>query len=155
MFLPEPYISSEEAIVDFKLKLLDLKDDMLLIDLGCGNANVLIKACQLAKVRGVGYELRSEAVRDAHENIAAHGLQEQITIKEESFHDADVSQADAVIIYLTRFSLGELSLKLEQELKPGARVVTHDFDIPAWNVTEKHIYTKPNGAEIEVFYYVV
>lgn len=155
MFLPEPLAHSEDGVTDYKLNLLNLKEGDLLVDLGCGNAHVLVKAYQYFGARGIGYELRPEAIHAAHENINTHDLQEHITIKEENFHDADVSEADAVFIYLTRFSLGELSLKLEQELKPGARVVTHDFDIPAWTEKEKHIFTKPNGVEIPVFLYEV
>lgn len=155
MYLPEPFVHTDDQLTEFKLNLLNLKKGELLIDLGCGNAHVLIKACQLAKIRGVGYELREEAIHEARQNIAAHNLEDQITIKEESFYEADVSQADAVFMYLTRFSLGELSLKLEQELKPGTRVITHDFDIPAWTEKEKHIYRKPSGVETEVFLYEV
>ena len=155
MYLPEPYALTPEDITDFKLNLLKLKEDELLIDLGCGNAHTLIKAYKLAEIKGIGYELRPEAINDARKNIALNNLEEHITIKEIDFLKANVSQADALFLYLTRNSLGKLSLKLEQELKPGTRVVTHDFDIPAWKEKEKHLFTNHIGAQIEVYLYIV
>lgn len=155
MYLPEPYALTPEEITDFKLSLLNLKKDKLLIDLGCGNAHVLIKAHKLAKIKGIGYELRPEVINDARKNIALNNLEEHITIKEIDFLKANISQADALFLYLTRKSLGELSLKLEQELKPGTRIVTHDFDIPAWKEKEKHLFTNHHGVQIEVYLYIV
>ncbi|NQY05344.1 MAG: class I SAM-dependent methyltransferase, partial [Flavobacteriaceae bacterium] len=110
MYLPEPYVLSTEEIIHFKLELLNIKEGELLVDLGCGDANALIKASELYKTKGVGYELREEAILIAKDTITKHQLENQITIYKASFLNADVSQADALILYLTRQSLGELSL---------------------------------------------
>lgn len=154
MYLPDPYALTPEQLTDFKLKLLDLQEGEVLADLGCGNAHVLIHAYQLAKTNGIGYELRPEVIREARRNVQNHHLEDRIVIKEESFLDADLSEVDAIFLYLTRYSLGELSLKLEQELKPGARIVTHDFDIPAWKEKEKHQVMGPYGLIHDVYLYI-
>ncbi len=155
MYLAEPYVLSSENLIDYKLNLLNLKKGEILMDLGCGNAQVLIRAYQLAKTKGIGYELRPEVIKEAVQNIQNHHLEDDILIKEESFFNADLKQANGVYLYLTRWSLGELSLKLEQELKPGTRVVTHDFDIPAWQEKEKHQVLDEHGLEHEVYLYIV
>lgn len=155
MHLNDPYVLTSEEIVHFKLNLLDLKEDEQLIDLGCGNAQVLIEAAKMKKIKGIGYELLPEAVNDTLKNISDNDLQDQIEIITSNFKEADVSNADAVILYLTRFSLGEISLKLENELKPGARIVTHDFDIPAWKEEEKHEFKDAKRAMRQVYLYRV
>ncbi|WP_430410106.1 SAM-dependent methyltransferase [Kordia sp.] len=129
---PEPYERTPHEVIDEKLRLLNLKDGELLIDLGCGDARSLIAAKKLANVTCIGYEALPKALEAASENIAKEHMSDCIEIKEEDFLDADISNADALILYLTRNTLGQLSLKLENELPVGARIITHDFDIPAW-----------------------
>lgn len=155
MHLSEPYVLTTDELVRFKLNLLDLKEGEELIDLGCGNAQVLVEAAKMKKIKGIGYELLPEAVSDALKNISDNDLHDQIEIITSNFNEADVSNADAIILYLTRFSLGEISLKLENELKPGARIVTHDFDIPAWKEEEKHEFKDAKGAMRQVYLYRV
>ncbi|WP_298513644.1 methyltransferase domain-containing protein [uncultured Kordia sp.] len=134
--LDEPYLVTIEEVVQEKLKLLNLQDGDTLIDLGCGDARTLIAAAKLADIRCIGYEILPKALEAAKKNIAAAGLTDRIEIIETDFLKAAVSEATALILYLTRDSLGKLSLKLENELPKGTRVVTHDFDIPAWNADQ-------------------
>lgn len=143
--LDEPYELTIDEVVHEKLALLDLQDGDTLIDLGCGDARNLIAATKLATINCFGYELLPKALEAASENIQKENLTDQIEIREKDFLDADVSKADALILYLTRFSLGQLSLKLENELPIGARIVTHDFDIPGWEA-EKVVHYKSTKA---------
>ncbi|MGH1384955.1 SAM-dependent methyltransferase [Kordia sp.] len=143
--LDEPYELTIDEVVHEKLTLLDLQDGETLIDLGCGDARNLIAATKLADIRCIGYEILPKALEASKKNIETSGLIDCIEIKEESFLNADVSEVDALILYLTRFSLGQLSLKLENELPVGARIVTHDFDIPSWEA-EKVIHFKSTKA---------
>ncbi|MCH2192841.1 methyltransferase domain-containing protein [Kordia sp.] len=149
--LDEPYLLTIEEVVHEKLKLLGLKDGDTLIDLGCGDARTLIAATRLADIRCIGYEILPKALATAKSNIEASGLTERIEIIEKDFLEADVSKATALILYLTRNSLGQLSLKLENELPKGTRVITHDFDIPAWKA-EKVIKFKSKEAFWFTFY---
>ncbi|MBC8753242.1 50S ribosomal protein L11 methyltransferase [Kordia sp. YSTF-M3] len=130
--LGEPYELTPDEVVLEKLRLLDLKDGELLFDLGCGDARSLIAASKMAKVTCVGYEILPVALKAAAENLKKEGNLDSIEIRAEDFFNADISKVDALILYLTRNMLGKISLKLENELPVGARIVTHDFDIPAW-----------------------
>ncbi|MEM6718422.1 MAG: methyltransferase domain-containing protein [Bacteroidota bacterium] len=138
-------------VIHEKLKLLQLKDSDTLIDLGCGDARTLIAAAQLFNVGCVGYEILPKAIEIARKNIEVAGLSDRIKIVEKDFLNADVSKADALILYLTRNSLGKLSMKLENELPKGTRIVTHDFDIPGWKA-EKVIDFKSKEAFWFTFY---
>lgn len=149
--LGEPYEVTPKEVIIEKLKLLNLQEGETLIDLGCGDGRNLIMAHKLYKVHCIGYELLPKALQEANENIINEGIAEHIEIKEQSFLEADLSNADALILYLTRNSLGQLSLKLENELPTGTRIVTHDFDIPSWKA-EKVIQFKSKKAIPFTFY---
>jgi len=139
--LGEPYELTPDEVVLEKLRLLNLKDGETLFDLGCGDARNLITASKMANITCVGYDILPIAIEAASENIKKANASDVIEIREEDFFDADVSKVDAIILYLTRNTLGQLSLKLENELPVGARIVTHDFDIPAWEA-EKVVHFK-------------
>jgi SAM-dependent methyltransferase len=143
--LGEPYELTPNEVVLEKLRLLDLKDGELLFDLGCGDARSLLSARKIANVTCVGYEILPIALKAAAENIKKESASNTIEIREEDFFDADISKVDALILYLTRNMLGKISLKLENELPIGARIVTHDFDIPGWEA-EKVIHFKSTKA---------
>lgn len=151
--LGEPYELTPDKVVQEKLHLLDLQDGETLIDLGCGDARNLIAAAKLAHINCIGYELLPKAIESATENIHKENMSDQIEIIEEDFLNADVSKADALILYLTRFSLGQLSLKLEKELPVGARIVTHDFDIPAWEAEKEIKIRSTNSIPFTLFLY--
>ncbi len=149
----DPYYPTPEELVDYKLELLALKDGEMLFDLGCGDARSLIKACTIAKVRCIGYEVLPEAIKDANNSIAKADLSDRIEIIEKDFFSADVSNADAVFLYFSRSVLGNLSFKLEKELRPGTRVVTHQFDIPGWAAEIEKEVLLQNGATEKLYLY--
>ena len=113
----------------------------------------MIEACSFAKINCIGYEILPEAIRDAKENIAKSGLEDRIEIRTEDFFEADISTINVLIMYLTRYALGELSLKLENELPKGARIVTHQFDIPAWKADREIDYLQKNGQTEKIYLY--
>ncbi|BDD05654.1 SAM-dependent methyltransferase [Aureibacter tunicatorum] len=149
----DPYALTPMDIVKAKLDMLELKDGETLIDLGAGDGRSLILACQLADIKGVGYEISKEAQYIANQNIKEAGLDHKIKIIHENMLQADVSQADAVFLYLTRTMLGALSLKLENELKPGAKIVTHQFDLPAWTAVKEIEFQYSNCMSEPIYLY--
>ncbi len=149
----EPYYHSIEDIIHKKLELLHLKDGEVLVDLGCGDARNLIEACAVAKISCIGYEILPEAIADAHLNISKSGLEDRIEIRTEDFFEIDISNINVLILYLTRYALGELSLKLENELPTGSRIVTHQFDIPGWQADKEIDFLQKNGQTEKIYLY--
>lgn len=149
----DPFYPTPKEVVQQKLELLELKDGETLVDLGCGDARSLIMACAMANVNCIGYEILPEAIAKAHENIKKAGLQDRIQIIEDSMFNADISKVDAIILYLSRNPLGQLSLKLEQELPKGARIITHDFDIPAWKAEKEMTMRNALAALVPLYLY--
>jgi len=151
--LGEPYELTREEVMLEKLRLLDLKDGELLFDLGCGDARNLIAASKIANVTCVGYDILPIAIKAASENVEKAKLTDRIEIRDTDFLNADLSKVDALILYLTRNTLGQLSLKLENELQVGARIVTHDFDIPGWEAKKEIPFVSSDAIHAVIYLY--
>ncbi len=149
----ELFIPTCEELVDAKLDFADIKAGDVVFDLGCGDGRVLIAAAQKHRAKGFGVEMRGELVAVARDAVRTQGLEDLIEICEGDYHAADLTEADVVIIYLNRGFLGELSIKLERELRPGARIVTHQFDLPGWLPERQASVQLPDGSEETVYRY--
>ena len=149
----DPYVMTSELLVKEKLKELNLKPGESLIDLGSGDGQCMITAAKLYQVNCTGYEILPEALSVSSKNIEDSGVGDLVEVIDRDFLEADLSKADAVIIYLTRTALGQLSLKLENELRKGARIVTHQFDLPAWEEKLVKEVVLPNGSLEYIYVY--
>jgi precorrin-6B methylase 2 len=134
-----PYVPSPMLIVDRMLEVARIKPGEKLYDLGSGDGRVVIAAAQKYEAKAVGIELSQRLVRSSQEEIKRLGLTEKASIVHGDVFDTDLSDADVVILYLMRDSNNTLKPKLEKALKPGARVVSHDYEIEGWkpNLEEK------------------
>ncbi len=143
-----PYVPSPQPIVDRMLEIANLKPGEVLYDLGCGDGRVLIAAVQKYHARAVGVELNGKIYKRAQDRINLLGLQNHIELIHGDLLDVDLSPADVVTLYLMRSSNEGLRPRLEKYLKPGARVVAHDFPVPGWKPTrveetdtDSHVHT--------------
>jgi len=127
-----PYVPSPQPVVEKMLEAVALKPGEVVYDLGCGDGRILITAVQKFKAKGVGVELSPKLVAQAQEQVSKRGLQNWITIRQGDLLEADFSGADVVTLYLLTSLNARLQPKFEQTLKPGARVVSHDFAIRGW-----------------------
>ncbi|HUQ90871.1 MAG TPA: methyltransferase domain-containing protein [Bryobacteraceae bacterium] len=127
-----PYVPSPQAIVDRMLEAAQLKQGETIFDLGCGDGRILITAAQKFRAKGVGVELSPKLARLARGMIRQNGLQNTVSVIEGNLLEADLSTADVVTLYLLTESNSKLRPNLEKYLKPGARVVSHDFEIRGW-----------------------
>ncbi|HYP06411.1 MAG TPA: methyltransferase domain-containing protein [Bryobacteraceae bacterium] len=127
-----PFIASPQPIVDRMLDLAAIKPGESVFDLGCGDGRVLITAAQRFKAKGIGVELSPKLVKMSNEMIRRMNLESEVTIRQGSLLDMDLQPADVVILYLDTVSNDMLRPKLEKQLKPGARVVSHDFEVRGW-----------------------
>lgn len=124
-----PFIRTPQEIVDQMLALGDPKPDELLYDLGCGDGRIVIAAAKHYRCRAVGFDIDPDRVEEARENVRRSGLEEQVTIIEQDVFTLDLRPADVVTLYLLPRLNARLVPQLRQ-LRPGARIVSHDFDLP-------------------------
>ncbi|MBI4876714.1 MAG: class I SAM-dependent methyltransferase [Acidobacteria bacterium] len=127
-----PYVPSPQNVVEEMLIASGLKPGETLYDLGSGDGRIVVTAVQKFKAKAVGVEISERLVRLANDNIRNAGVAERAKIVTGHLLEVDLSDADVVTLYLLTTSNEQLKPNLEKYLKPGARVVSHDFQIPGW-----------------------
>jgi tRNA A58 N-methylase Trm61 len=114
------------------LTLAQLTKGETFYDLGSGDGRTVIIAAQEFGARAVGVELREDLTKKALSSIYELGLQDKVTILNNDLFEIDLTSADLVFLYLTTSANEKVKPKLENELKTGARVVSHDYEILRW-----------------------
>jgi len=128
-----PYVPTPLNIVREMLALAGAGPGDVVYDLGCGDGRVLFTAVEEFNVsRAVGYDLDQEMVEALEKRIMDAGMVGRIAAIQANFMEADLSGATIVTLYLTTSGNAKLKPKLEADLKPGARVISHDFPIHGW-----------------------
>jgi len=127
-----PFVATPLPVVKQMLTLAQLKPGEIIYDLGCGDGRVVIMAAQEFGARGVGVEMREDLVKQALSKVSELGLDGQVKIVQSDMFKVDLTQADVVTLYLTTSANDKVKPKLESELKLGARVVSHDYEILGW-----------------------
>ena len=131
MFLA-PFVATPTPVVRQMLILAELQPGELLYDLGSGDGRAVIIAAQDFGAKSVGVELRDDLTKRALESIQNLDLAEKTEIIQKDIFDVNLSAANVVFLYLTTRANERIKPKLELELKPGTRVVSHDYEIIGW-----------------------
>ncbi len=114
------------------LSLAELKPGETFYDLGAGDGRTVIMAAKDFGARAVGVELREDLAKRALGSISELGLEKSAQIIQSDIFKVDLSVADVVFMYLTTSANDKVKPKLETELKPGSRVVSHDYEVLGW-----------------------
>jgi ribosomal protein L11 methylase PrmA len=145
IFVPTP-----QEVVEDMLRLANVRKGDVLYDLGSGDGRIPVTAAKLYGVRAVGIDIDPERIREAQENARRHGVDALVQFRMEDLFKADFRDATVVTLYL----LPDLNLKLRprllRELRPGTRIVSHQFDMGTWKPDKK---LESNGRT--VYYWVV
>ncbi|MGE5791390.1 MAG: SAM-dependent methyltransferase [Bacteroidota bacterium] len=127
-----PYVPSPSVIVDEMLKLGAIRADDYLIDLGSGDGRIPITAAQRFGARGYGVDIKPELVKLANENAAKAGVADRVRFERRDLFETSLSDATVVTLYLLPGIVTKLVPKILAEMKPGARVVSHDYPLAPW-----------------------
>jgi predicted O-methyltransferase YrrM len=127
-----PFVPSPVQVIQFMLKLADLKAGEVLFDLGAGDGRTVIMAAKTFGARAVGVELREDLAKKALSTIHDSGLADRVTIVNGDMFSVNLTSADVVFLYLTTSANEKIRPKLETDLKKGVRVVSHDYEIVGW-----------------------
>lgn len=127
-----PFVATPLPVARQMLIVAELKPGETVYDLGAGDGRVVIMAAQEFGAKAVGVELREDLARQALNRVFELGLVGRVKILQSDLFKVDVSSADVVFLYLTTSANEKVKPKLESELKQGARVVSHDYEILGW-----------------------
>lgn len=130
--LDVPYVPTKQEVVEEMLRVAGVKAGDVVYDLGCGDGRIVITAAQKFGATGVGVDLNPQRIKEANENAKAAGVTDKVKFVEGDLFDFDFSEANVVTMYLLPSVNLKLRPKLQSELKPGSRIVSHDFDMGDW-----------------------
>jgi SAM-dependent methyltransferase len=123
------YVPTPHEIVDRMLDVANVRIGDVVYDLGCGDGRMVIAAAKKYGTRGVGVDLDPARIREARANAQREGVEGLVTFKVEDMFQTDIREATVVLLYLLPELNRRLKPKLFAELRPGARVVSHDWDM--------------------------
>jgi len=129
-----PFVPSPMPVVQRMLEVAEFKKGDVLYDMGSGDGRIIIQAAKKYGVRGVGIDLNPELVEKAKANAAQEGVSHLVEFRAVDGLSVDISEATVVTLYMFKWFNNQLRPKL-QALKPGSRIIAHDFDIDDWKPT--------------------
>jgi cyclopropane fatty-acyl-phospholipid synthase-like methyltransferase len=134
-----PFVPTPIEVVDKMLELAEVKKGDMLYDLGSGDGRIVIRAARKYGIRAVGIEMDRLLLAKANKDAKAAGVSHLVQFRSEDALKADISAATVVTLYMLPWFNAKIKPNLKAMLKPGARIVAHDFGIEGWepDVTAK------------------
>lgn len=152
--LDVPYVPTPYRVVDEMLRLAEVNSEDVLYDLGCGDGRIVITAARQFGIRGVGVDIDPQRIRESRKNASQAQVDHLVRFQEQNLFDTDLREATVVTLYL----LSEVNLilrpKILSELKPGTRIVSHDFRMNEWTPDKTSLVIQ-DGRRHWVYYWMV
>ncbi len=122
------YVPTPQPVVDKLLEMAEIKKGDVVYDLGCGDGRIVVTAAKKYGVKAIGFDIDPERIKESLANVKSNKVENLVTIKQADIFTLDLREANVVTLYL----LPELNVRLMpqlEKLKPGSRIVSHDFDM--------------------------
>jgi SAM-dependent methyltransferase len=123
VFIPTP-----NNVADMMLHLARVKKGDVVYDLGCGDGRIVVAAAKKYGCRAAGYDIDPERVKESRRNVGKNKVGHLVTIEEKDIFTLDLAEANVLTLYLLP-SLNVRLIPQLEKLKPGCRIVSHDFDM--------------------------
>ena len=130
--VPTPYLPSTAVAVEEILRLADVKPGDLVVDLGSGDGRIPIAAARYFGARGYGVDIDAKLVAEANDNARKAGVADRVRFEQKDVFLTDLGDATVVTLYLLSGLVNRLQPKLLKELKPGTRIIAHDYPFEGW-----------------------
>jgi len=152
--LDVPYVPTKEIVVEEMLKMANVSGDDVLYDLGSGDGRIPITAAKKFGTKGVGVDINPLRIEEANANAKNANVTDKVTFIEGNLFEMDFSEATVLTLYL----LPQVNMKLRPKilnLKPGTRVVSHNYDMGDWKPEQVKKIETDNGYVHTIYYWVV
>jgi uncharacterized protein (TIGR03000 family) len=155
--LDVPYVPTPNDVVEKMLAMAQVTKDDVVYDLGCGDGRIVVAAAKKFGCKAVGIDLDPERVKEARENVKKNKVEDLVEIREGNALDVkDLGKANVVTLYLLNSVNLKLRPQLQQDLKKGSRVVSHDFSMGDWEPKQKvTLDSKDDGNSHDVYLWVI
>jgi SAM-dependent methyltransferase len=141
-----PYVPTPQDVVERMLELASVGKDDVVYDLGSGDGRLVITAAKKYGAKGVGVDIDPERISEAKANAEKAGVQNLVEFRQQDALTVDVSPATVVTLYLLSSSNMKLRPILTKQLRPGSRIVSHQFSMGDWQPAKNETFTDSNGS---------
>lgn len=146
-----PFVTTPMPVVNAMLNLAGVTKDDLVYDLGSGDGRIVITAAKEYGARAVGFEIDPELVEESRINIQKARVDHLAEIRQEDFVKIDFAPATVITMYLLQESNLFLRPILRSDLRPGARIVSHRFDMDDWEQDDDRVIVDGNGERYTIY----
>jgi len=133
-----PYVPSPKSVVSDMLTLAEVGPKDFVIDLGSGDGRIVLTAAKVFGASGFGVDIDAKLVREANEAAKTEGVADRVKFTIQDLFKTDISKATVLTMYLLPNTVNMLKDKLLTELRPGTRVLSHDYPLAGW-IPEKYV----------------
>ena len=135
--LDAPYVATDYQVVDAMLGMAGVRPGDFVVDLGSGDGRILIAAARSHGARGLGVDIDPARIRESRANARAAGVAHRVEFRRQDLFETPIGEADVLTLYLTREINLRLRPRILREMRPGTRVVSHDFDMGEWRPDQR------------------
>jgi len=149
------YVPTEVEVVEKMLDMARVGKNDVVYDLGCGDGRIVAIAAKKFGARGVGVDIDPERIKDSHQTVKKYGVAKLVEIRKgDALKVKDLNKASVVMLYMLQPFMDKLEPIAQKTLKPGTRLVAHDFPFPNWKPEQSINFKGPNR-EHRLYLYVV
>jgi predicted O-methyltransferase YrrM len=149
-----PFVPTPQAVVDEMLKMAKVQKGDMIYDLGSGDGRIPITAAKEYGARGVGIDIDPKLVQAATENAKQAGVSDLVEFRQQDLFKANFSDATVLTLYLFPEMNAKLRPQMLKQLKPGTRIVAHDFAIEGWK-PDRIVEVKGPSRTHTLYYWVI
>jgi len=150
-----PYVPTPQDVVERMLGLAGVGKSDVVVDLGSGDGRLVITAAKQFGARGIGVDIDPARIAEGRANAKQAGVESLVEFRQQDALQADISQATVVTLYLLSSSNVKLRPRLLSQLKPGARVISHQFGMGDWTPDKVETFTDSNGTSRTLYLWTV
>lgn len=152
-----PFVPSPPEVVGRMLALAKVDPDDIVYDIGCGDGRMIIAAAKTCGARGVGIDIDPQLIEECRENAKREGVEAFTRFVCADAVKSHIAPATVLALYLLPESLETLKPLFEKELRPGTRIVSHNYRIPGWDgrITASEVVPMSPGRPHKIYLYVM
>jgi ubiquinone/menaquinone biosynthesis C-methylase UbiE len=150
-----PYVATPQEVVDRMLQMAAVTSADVVYDLGSGDGRLVITAAKQFGARGIGFDIDPARIAEARANAKAAGVEALVQFRQQDALTVDVSAASVVTLYLLTEANIKLRPALQRQLKPGSRIVSHQFGMGEWVPTRTETITDKRGTTRLLYLWII
>jgi SAM-dependent methyltransferase len=150
-----PYMATPQEVVDRMLQMAEVTKADVVYDLGSGDGRLVITAAKQYGARGVGIDIDPALIAQSTANARKEGVENLVEFRQQDALTVDVSPASVVTLYLLSGANLKLRPTLQKQLKPGSRIVSHQFGMGDWVPTRTETITDQRGTSRLLYLWII